>query len=113
MTPSPSWGDILRRAVIGLSRRSDEPLRAAAIGSAVSCGFRETQCVSVDNGPVCACPSAERMAKICGLSRAGYVVSLTVPQPSIRPRSKQMEVPSDGIPENTVKRHSKSVLAKL
>jgi len=42
MTPSPSRGDILRRVVIGLSRGSDEPLRAAAIGSAVSCGFRET-----------------------------------------------------------------------
>ena len=31
------------------------------------------------------------MAKICSLSRAGCVASLTVPQPSTRQRSKQME----------------------
>ena len=36
MTPSPSWGDILRRVVIGLSRGSDEPLRAAARWSSKS-----------------------------------------------------------------------------
>jgi len=89
VTPSPRCGDILKCVVIGLSRRSDEPLRAAAIRSAVSCGFSGNLCVSADNGPVCARPSAERMANLQPLPPV-------VPQRSIRQRSRQMELPADG-----------------